>query len=194
MKALQGLEIEPSLIKYVFLTHHHDDHAGFAAELVEKTGGRIIAHQHALEPLARGRSEESMEPVNLRVRAIFSLFEIFHKDFSFPPVLVGEQDVVVERDDERLLRDIGIAGDILLTPGHCRDSMSILLDDGSAFVGDLAMNFLRFTGIKHRPIYIEDLDEVYRSWKKIIDRGARRIYPAHGRPFPAEDLVIKTPR
>jgi hydroxyacylglutathione hydrolase len=87
------------------------------------------------------------------------------------------------------LKDIGIDGKILYTPGHSRDSISVLLSNGSAFVGDVAMNFLRLTGIGHRPICIEDINTVYASWQRLIEQGAKAIYPSHGKPFSARELV-----
>jgi hypothetical protein len=39
------------------------------------------------------------------------------------------------------------------------------------------------------PIFAEDIDEVKESWKSLIQRGVRMIYPAHGDPFPVD--VIK---
>ena len=47
-------------------------------------------------------------------------------------------DLVVE--DELSLRDHGIPGTVLHTPGHSPGSLSVVLDTGEAFVGDLAMN------------------------------------------------------
>ena len=38
-----------SELKYIFLTHHHDDHAGFLADLLEAAGAKVILH-----PLAAG--------------------------------------------------------------------------------------------------------------------------------------------
>jgi len=96
--------------------------------------------------------------------------------------------MVLTGDDETLLPRLGIAGKILATPGHSRDSLSVVLDDGRAFVGDVAMNFLRLTGVGHWPIYVEDLGEVASSWRKILDHGATSIYPSHGRPFAAREL------
>ena len=36
------------------------------------------------------------------------------------------------------------------------------------------------------PIFAEDLQEVKDSWKLLLDKGARMVYPAHGRYFSAE--------
>ncbi|MBN1402693.1 MAG: MBL fold metallo-hydrolase, partial [Anaerolineae bacterium] len=70
-----------------------------------------------------------------------------------------------------LLEGIGIAGEILHTPGHSDDSVSLLLDEGSAFTGDLTA-----------PEYIglEDPQVVRANWRRLRERGARRVYPGHG--------------
>jgi len=113
---------------------------------------------------------------------------LFHKEYTFPPLTLTDRDIVIGGDNDSFLKEIGIDGVILHTPGHTRDSISVLLSDGSAFVGDAAMNFLRWTGVGHRPIVIEDINTVYESWRKLRERGARVIYPSHGRPFSATKL------
>ena len=188
-KKLAELGIRASDIKYVLLTHHHDDHAGFAAELILRAGCPLIAHRNAASPLKQGRSEGTARPVNRRVRMLFTFYTLFHKEYKFPPLTLTDRDILVEGDSDSILKDIGIDGVILHTPGHSSDSISVLLSDGCAFVGDAAMNFLRWTGVGHRPVYIEDIDTVYASWQRIRERGARVIYPSHGRPFSAGALV-----
>ncbi len=188
-KSTAKLGIDVLEIKYLLLTHHHDDHAGFAAELVKKTGCRVIAHHNAVAPLKQGETEKTMHPVNRRVKFVFSIFQLFHQQFKFPPLNLGENDIILTGDDFDLLRNMGIDGKILYTPGHSRDSISVILSDGSAFVGDVAMNFLRLTGIGHRPIYVEDINMVYESWQRLISQGAKLIYPSHGNPFSAWELV-----
>jgi glyoxylase-like metal-dependent hydrolase (beta-lactamase superfamily II) len=84
------------------------------------------------------------------------------------------------------LSEYGIPGRVIYTPGHSSGSISVLLESGDTFVGDLAMNKfpLRFTpGL---PIFAEDEAKVKESWNLLLNLGARMIYPAHGKPFPAE--------
>ena len=188
-KKLARIGVVVSDINYLFLTHHHDDHAGFAAELVRNTGCRVIAHRNALSPLEQGESEDAGgELIKRRLKVVFSLYMLVHKEFRFPPMRLTERDIVIEGDDDEFLKEIGIDGVILHTPGHTRDSISVLLSDGSAFVGDAAMNFLRWTGVGNRPIYIEDIGTVYESWRKLRQRGAKVIYPSHGNCFSATKL------
>ncbi len=195
VKKLEKIGIAASEIKYLLLTHHHDDHAGFAAELVQNTGCRVIAHRNALSALEQGKYEGTAKPVNRRIQIVMAFYtvyyDLFHKgEWDFPPVILADRDIIIEGDNEEFLKGIGIDGVILHTPGHTttRDSISVLLSDGSAFVGDAAMNFLRWTGVGHRPIYIEDINIVYESWRKLRDRGARVIYPSHGNSFSATKL------
>ncbi|UCE50629.1 MAG: MBL fold metallo-hydrolase [Phycisphaerales bacterium] len=188
---LANLGIATSDIKYLLITHHHDDHAGFASELVRSTGCKVIAHRNALSALERGRSEDGGRPFNRRLRivlALYMLYAKFFEEWNFPPLTLTERDTVIEGDNDDFLKGIGIDGVILHTPGHTRDSISVLLCDGSAFVGDAAMNFLRWTGVGHRPIYIEDINTVYESWRKLREHGAKVIYPAHGKSFSAAKL------
>jgi glyoxylase-like metal-dependent hydrolase (beta-lactamase superfamily II) len=189
LKITDRLDLEQDKIQYLLLTHHHDDHAGFAARLVEQTGCKVIVHQDAILPLRKGESEETMEPLNHCIRVVFSLFRIIHREFRYPPFAIRDNDLVVSDDDFDLLRSIGIEGKILHTPGHSRDSISVVLSDGNAIVGDAAMNFLNFCGTKYRPIFVEDIGLVFESWQKLIDHGAEWIYPSHGSPFSAEKLT-----
>jgi glyoxylase-like metal-dependent hydrolase (beta-lactamase superfamily II) len=79
-----------------------------------------------------------------------------------------------------LLDRLGIAGEILHTPGHSGDSVSLLLDDGPVFTGDLTDPTM---------VGPEDPDAVRASWQLLKDRGALQVYAGHGpiRPLPILD-------
>ena len=89
-------------------------------------------------------------------------------------------------DNPYSLDEFQIDGKIIHTPGHTAGSISLLLDSGEAFVGDLAMSgFPRLSG--PGPFVLgDDLKTMKRSWQSLLDEGARRIYPSHGKPFDAE--------
>jgi glyoxylase-like metal-dependent hydrolase (beta-lactamase superfamily II) len=187
---LRRINVDISEIKYVLLTHHHDDHAGFAAVLKEKTGCHIIVHKDAVEPLKNGSIASVNRPLNLRVKITMTIFnKVKRRDFRIPPVILDDGDIIVTGDNDKILRQTGIEGRIICTPGHTIDSISAILDDGNAFVGDICMNFLNFCGIKYRPIWLYDQELVFKSWRKIIESGANTIYPAHGRSFAVDRLI-----
>ncbi len=187
LNKIQNLNISLSEIKYLFLTHHHDDHAGFLSQLKENSDIKIIAQEKALSPLKSGESLRDSSPLNKRILIIMGLMSLFHR-FTFPPIELSEEDVIIRGDDKSFLKTIGINGTILSTPGHTDDHQAIILPDGSTFAGDITMNFLKFAGLKRRPIFVKDINQVFQSWEKLLKNGAKKIYPAHGGPFDAEDL------
>lgn len=73
-------------------------------------------------------------------------------------------------------------GKIVLTPGHSSDSISVLLDNGTAYVGDLTMNLksLKRLGKRALSIESEDFYQVILSIKKLINLGGILFYPSHG--------------
>jgi len=98
-KKLERLGIPLSGIKYLLLTHHHDDHTGFAAPLAQESGCRIMAHRNALLPLKGGESESDIFPINRRIKVIFGLFRLFHKEYKFPPLTLSDNDILIEQDN-----------------------------------------------------------------------------------------------
>jgi len=190
LKEMEKIGIEVSKIKYIFITHHHADHAGFAAKLIEETGAKLIVHQNALVPLKEGKTEDIMKPVSTRIKIIHPFLRIIHKTTKFPPVLPKNEDIIIDNDNDQFLREIGINGKILYTPGHSKDSISIMLDNGNVFIGDLAMNNFKSGNIKFMPILVDSIDVVLEGWDKLIDNGSKTIYPAHGDYFTADELII----
>jgi glyoxylase-like metal-dependent hydrolase (beta-lactamase superfamily II) len=191
MESIQKMGIRPSDIRYILLTHHHDDHSGFADRLLRETGATLIVHRKAYPFLAGGKPEMLMKPLNWCTRGAFVIFTTFikeKKDHSFPPVPLRKGTVVISGDDAAFLPGIGINGAILETPGHSDDSLSVVLADGKAFVGDCAMDMLPACACRYRPIYANDMGQVYSSWRKIIRAGAQRIYSAHGPSFTTAEL------
>ena len=91
-------------------------------------------------------------------------------------------------DEEYSLESYGIHGKVIYTPGHSSGSMSLLLNTGDAFVGDLAMNGLPLRIGPGMPIFAENVNALKESRRLLLSSGAKQIYPAHGKPFSADAL------
>ncbi len=63
---------------------------------------------------------------------------IFLRDgLPFTPIAEAQAAVVRCAESRRFLKEIGIDGEIISTPSHSRDSVTLILDGGECFVGDL---------------------------------------------------------
>jgi len=96
---------------------------------------------------------------------------------------------IVMGDTDLSLKEYGLEGSIVYTPGHTYGSISVVLESGDAFVGCLAHNRLPFVFRPKLPIYALDLELLKESWIKVINMGATTIYPGHGNPFPVEKIT-----
>ncbi len=104
-----------------------------------------------------------------------------------PFVNITPTNVDISLEDKEIrLYEYGVCGNVLHARGHSSGSISVLLGTEDAFVKDLAMNALPLRLSPGLPILAENLAEMKNSWSLLLDRGAKKIYPAHGDPFSAE--------
>jgi len=146
---LKKMRIPLRELCYAFATHYHIDHAGLAEEL-KREGVPLLV-------------------LAVQVDAI-PVMKIWTKPSDHYVDITEEGNVVISCEQSRqLLGQIGIAGEILPTPGHSDHCVSLLLDDGSAFTGDLPPEAYAF-----------DNPVALTTWRLLRAHGATRVYPAHG--------------
>lgn len=175
-----------SSLRYIFLTHHHDDHAGFLADLLTRTDAVPIVHHLAVAPLAKGESYEP--PGSGYSSRPGSWFGVFKKDFLFPAVSLGENAVILHDETQQVFEAMGLPLRIVFLPGHTADSMGLFLPEtGQLFCGDAAMNAV--ISVARHTIWIDDAEQFGKSWDRMLSLSPSRIYPSHGSPFPPRDLV-----
>lgn len=150
---LKRMNVPLGELRYSLATHYHIDHAGLAQEL-KQAGVPLLVLESQVSAIAL--MKEATKPQDHYVE------------------ITTHDNVVIRFSESRsLLRGVGIAGEVVPTPGHSADSVSLLLDDGSAFTGDLTT-----PGLARE----EDADVVASSWRLLRERGASRVYPGHGPP------------
>lgn len=175
-----------SALKTIFLTHHHDDHAGFLQDLLDKTSAKVVLHPAAAAPLAAGRNE--ILPGAGYSSVPSSLFSVFKKEFAFPPVDLEGRAVFVETDADQYFEQMGLPLKIVCLPGHTADSIGLFLSKtGQLFCGDAAMNAV--ISVARHTIWIDDAETFGRSWDTMLALQPTRIYPSHGTPFSPDDLA-----
>ena len=185
MKALEKNHIQPQEIKYVFLTHAHDDHAGFLNDVLSTTEAEVILHPEAIGGLKRGQNSFEGGCSSFRAWLFCQILALFgHGDHRYPPIREEYLDRLIPIDSERF-RTLNFPYEVIETPGHTADHISLLMGD-ILFCGDAAMN--GFPSTKRTIIWIENLEQYRRSWETIIEKGPQILYPAHGKPFKTSDL------
>jgi hydroxyacylglutathione hydrolase len=180
-RRLKRLYIHPEEIKLIVLTHSHFDHSGSAKEISEFTGAKVAVHESE-KGFLENREFAMIKGVDTWGKITLPLLRPFFKRISFPEV---KPDIII-KDEEYSLNEYGINGSVLHTPGHTQGSLSILLNTGEAFVGCMAHNGLPFRLNPGFPVYAQDMDILKQSWKLLISKGAKMIFPGHGNPFPVE--------
>jgi glyoxylase-like metal-dependent hydrolase (beta-lactamase superfamily II) len=184
--ALQKNGIDLRSIRYLFLTHVHDDHAGFLNELLSASGATLIVDKEAPERLLVGHNIWDGSYSGRLAKGFSYALSLFGKGkHLFPPFQIPSDAIVWDRLSQPL-REVGVSADILYLPGHTADSIGILTDDRQLFCGDAAMNGI--PSIHRNIIWIENMNDYKHSWDVMIASKADRILPSHGHAFPAMDL------
>jgi glyoxylase-like metal-dependent hydrolase (beta-lactamase superfamily II) len=156
---MEAAGLRLSAIRFVVMSHAHMDHAGLMQKLKRYCGARLLVHEKQRSSLAELNRFFERKP-----------------DPEYEPVRIDETDVVVGTPNRGILESLGISGELLETPGHSDDSVSLLLDGGEAFTGDLTRPDMATE---------EQRGAVRASWQVLLDHRAAWVFPGHGAPYPA---------
>jgi glyoxylase-like metal-dependent hydrolase (beta-lactamase superfamily II) len=148
---LKRMDVPLQEIRYALATHYHIDHAGLGQKLKEAGVPLLV--------------------LEVQVSAIPLMKRWIKPQDNYVEITLHDNVTITCAESRSLLEQVGIPGEIIHTPGHSDDSVSLLLDDGSVFTGDLTHP--AFIGV-------EDPTIVNASWQLLRERGATRVYPGHG--------------
>lgn len=153
---LARMGVPLSEVTHGLATHYHIDHAGAAQDLKQR-GMRLLV------------TEEQLGAIPAMKRHVKPADE-------YTEITLHDNVVITCAESRSYLDTLGIAGTIVPTPGHSDDSVTLLLDSGEAFTGDLTPPMMATE---------QTAALVARSWEALRARGATMIYPGHG---PAHQL------
>lgn len=148
--------IDPKTIRYILATHFHMDHAGLVQEF-KNLGAKLI-----LMESQAGYPEKLAEFLRTKPENFLEIGK--------------EGNLLLKFSESRsFLSKLGLAGEILPTPGHSPDHVTLVLDNGWAFTGDLPP----------RALVTPEQVELQASWDRIHAQRVTRLFPAHGNPVDA---------
>lgn len=165
----------------VILTHTHFDHAGNAAWLAREYGAQIIVQEAESKELANGDMPIPSGTYSF-TRGLVSIGRKMGPVFKFEPC--KPDHVFTDTFD---LNRYGINGHVIHTPGHSPGGATIVIDDKVAIAGDLIIGTMPGSPF---PPFADDVEELLRSWKLILDTGCQIFLPGHGKPV-SRDILIK---
>ena len=155
---LERMDVPLREVTHGIATHYHLDHAGAAQDL-KHVGMRLIV------------TEEQVAAIPLMKQHVKSAD-------AYTEIMLHDNRVISCAASRPTLGALGIDGQIVHTPGHSDDSVSLLLDTGAVFTGDLT-----------HPAFVteETAAQVRLSWQTLRDLGATTVYPGHG---PIRPIVL----
>ena len=147
-RAIKHARVKASDVSYVLATHYHPDHMGLIPELM-KQGVKLLL-------------------IDTQVDSVHFSDYIFARDrVPFEPIDEAKATVITCAESKEFLAGIGISGEIISTPSHSPDSVSLLLDDGDCIVGDLQPR-------EYLAAYEQD-NALKADWDAVLRYRPRRI-------------------
>ncbi len=152
-RSLKMNHLELDDISYVLPTHCHPDHIGLIGEL-QHLGVKLLL-------------------IDKQLATVHFPDGIFRRDRHLRYVPIDEKQAAIISCgvSREFLRSIGIEGEIISTSSHSKDSISVILDCGDCFVGDLEP-------FEYLGGYENNL-QLQKDWSLIMSRKPKRIFYAH---------------
>ena len=151
-KAIKGANIGLTEITYVLATHYHPDHIGLISDLM-KQGVKLLL-------------------IDTQTDSVHFSDGIFKKDnIHYDPIDETDAVVISSEESRSFLSSFGIDGEIISTTSHSKDSITLILDDGNCFVGDLEP--YEYIG------GYEENEALKRDWEYIMFFKPKTVFYAH---------------
>lgn len=185
--ALNKLNLNFTDIKLIIITHAHVDHAGNAAKIKSLSGAQVIAHSGDL-PYYRGEKKMHFCSTGWFGR-MFSKTGANQK-----PYKEFEPDILLTSKDKFDLNRHGIDGEVISTPGHTEGSISVVIDNDKAVVGDLISSGILLGGLVRtntakRPPFEDNPLQVSQELQSIANKGVNTFFMGHGGPLPQKEVL-----
>lgn len=173
-------------VRLIVVTHAHVDHAGNAALLRRLTRAPLVGHHGDAQYFSR-KALMAHCPTGA-VGSLFLMTPIPREPYSgFEP------DIMLADGEELDLGQYGISGTLVHTPGHTSGSISVVLSDREALVGDLVASGMLLGSLVPRnrairPPFEDDPRAVARELMRLLARGVERFHLGHGGPLRAGEV------
>ncbi len=165
-------------IEFILLTHTHYDHMGSAEALREKTGAKVVVGAGEGDCIRKGHTRVP-KGTNAFARMMGNAGHDTAPKLAeyYEPVT---QDILEIKDDMQLFFGKGKIETMPLG-AHSIGSVGYKIGD-HYFAGDVVFAI----GSIIYPLFADFEEDIKTAWEKILNSGAKYIYPGHGRRLDME--------
>ena len=172
-KKMNSLNMTIEDISNLILTHTHFDHCQSTKEIKEKSDCKVIVSSIAADSIKNGYT---LLPngTYYATKLVANLGRLIgERKYGYEPF---QPDIFVSGEYELNIADCKIK--IIETIGHSNDSISLLVDNEIAIVGDTMFGVFKNSIF---PPYADDPDKMIESWNKLLNTDCNIFLPGHGR-------------
>lgn len=160
-------------IDFLILTHTHFDHCQNAAQIKKEDKSRIVMSINEKDYAENGYTPVPQGTIFFS-KIIYKLgIRLGIKRFSYEPF---KPDILISNKFEFPEDKLDIR--IIETPGHSSGSISIIIDDEIAIVGDTLFGVYPGSAF---PPFADNPEELIESWQKLLKTGCDTFLPGHGK-------------
>ncbi len=160
-------------INILILTHTHFDHCQSAKMIQDVSNCQIVVSRHAEDSIRNGYAELPKGTFVI-TKIISRLGSLIGKRIygfqKFKPTIFVDDAI-----DLKYLKDSEIR--IIETAGHSDDSVSVLIDNEIAIVGDAMFGIFKNSIF---PPFSDDCNKMVESWGELLNTTCDLFLPGHG--------------
>lgn len=174
--AIEKIGRKPEDLSQIFVTHHHRDHMGSLATVIERSDAKVYAHKIEA-PVIRG-DQPPPDPAPNTMRTLL-------RPFLGGGAAVADPARVDHEVDDGDEIDVGGGATVIHTPGHTLGSAALFLTKHKIlFSGDAAAHVFGL-GPPSGPfgLFNEDRAQAAQSFKKLAELDFDRAFFGHGKPL-----------
>jgi glyoxylase-like metal-dependent hydrolase (beta-lactamase superfamily II) len=155
-------------LSYLVLTHTHYDHVGSTAIIKEKYGSKTVVQSIEAENLIQGNSHIP-NGTNILTSIVVGVGRRINRLSTYEK---ASPDIFVDNCYSLTSKCY-----LVHTPGHTKGSMSLIVDDEVALVGDAMFGVFWWSVF---PPFADDVPTIIKNWGKLLNTGCKLFLPGHG--------------